>query len=440
MKRLFAVMTAVLMVVGAVHATGVRPPHPNPGDININNSSSASNVDNSILNVDNSANQVQDVYVVTGDSTSTSEGGDATAVADGGDARSDSISASSATINTSTVSKYDTRTEAPTVFPPYLPYWNHGGWGTIKAYFSNGPNRDDRVYERTFDPNEPTDIRQLRGVLESIPYDGPIEAVGGFLNSVGAVFCGVDNFHHGRGFEIANALVRERRPDRRPLLVFIDTNVNTNLLRKAGYAYVGKVSIEGNVNRNWDQVYDAAVAETLPWNVDILLISGGMKGVTVGSTAAFPGVGGAYSQSNYAISMFGSASSGVTEGKGKATLSAEGYRFSPDALNKRQIPESFYRRIRASVSAAPVPGYGSMERAHTATPGPTYRRQEYSRVEMAPPAAPRPSKRAIIRASAAQRPATSTTKKNVTGVEISRRLWEVAGFDDDEMVDYVIIR
>jgi hypothetical protein len=412
MKRLLAVMTAVMMIAGTALATG-RPtpkPHPKPvpNDINVINNNYSSS--------------------------------DATAVSSGGDAKSDSFSNSNATVNTHSVSKYNTRTEAPTVFPPYLPYWNHGGWGTIKAYFSNGPNKDDRVYERTFDPNEPRDIRQLRGVLESIPYDGPIEAVGGFLNSVGAVFCGVDNFHHGRGFEIANALVRERRRNRRPLLVFIDTNVDTNLLRRAGYAYVGKVSIEGNVNRNWDQVYDAAVAETLPWNVDILLISGGMKGVTVGSTGAFPGVGGAYGQSNYAISMFGSASEGITEGKGKATLSAEGYRFSPAALNRRQIPESFYQRIRASVSAAPGPDYGRMGRAQIEAPAATYRPQEYSIVEMAPPAAPRPSKRAIIRASAAQRPATSTTKKNVAGVEISRKLWEVAGFDDDEMVDYVIIR
>ena len=412
MKKLLAVMTAVLMTAGTALATGRRipkpVPKPRPDDTNIINNNYSSS--------------------------------DATAIGSGGDAKSDSFSNSSATINTHSVSRYDTRTQAPTVFPPYLPYWNHGGWGTVKAYFSNGPNRDNRVYERTFDPENPTDIRQLRGVLQSLPYDGPIEAVGGFLNTIGAVLCGIDNFHHGRGFEIANALVRERRPDRKPLLVFIDTNVDTNLLRKAGYAYVGKVSIEGNVDRNWDQVYDAAVAETLPWNVDILLISGGMKGVTVGSTSAMPGAGGAYSQSNYAISLFGSVSTGITEGKGKATVSAEGYRFSPEALNRRQIPESFYQRIRASVSAAPAPDYGSMGRAQIESPAATYRQQEYSIVEMAPLAPARPSKRAIIRASAAQRPATSTTRKNVTGVEISRRLWEVAGFDDDEMVDYVIIR
>jgi len=417
MKRLLAVMIAVLVVLGTVHAnTQVRcepipkpnpKPQPQPGDINISNNSSSSSSSYS-------------------------------------DATSDSFSSSKATINTSTVSNYDTRTEAPTVFPPYLPYWNHGGWGTIKAYFSNGPSKDDRVYERRFDPGNSTDMKELRGVLQSLPYDGPIEFVGGFLNTVGAVFCGIDNYHHGRGFEIANSLVRQRRRSGKPLVVFIDTNVDTNLLRKAGYAYAGKVSIEGNVNRNWDQVYDAAVAETLPWDVDILLVSGGMKGVTVGSTGAFPGAGGAYSQSNYAISMFGSVSQGITEGKGKATLSAEGYRFSPEALNRTRVPQSLYNRIRASVNAAPAPAptptYRSMEQARITAPRAMRSQQEFAPVQMAPSASLSPSKRAIIRASAAQKPVTPTIKKNVAGVEVSRKLWEMAEFDKDEMVEYVIIR
>jgi hypothetical protein len=418
MKRLLAVMIMVLMVVGIAHATGVRPPKPDPKP---------------------HPNPKPDDIKIVNDNVNISES-DASAFAIGGDARSKSASNSKATINNSSVTNYDTRTNAPTVFPPYLPYWNHGGWGTIKAYFSNGPNKDDRVYERTFNPENPTDTRQLRGVLRSLPYDGPIEAVGGLLNSVGAALCGVDNFHHGRGFEIANSLVRERRRNGKPLLVFIDTNVDTNQLRKAGYAYMGKVSIEGNTNRNWDQVYDAAVAETLPWDVDILLVSGGMKGVTVGSTSAFPGAGGAYSQSNHAISLFGSVSNGVTEGKGKATLSAEGYRFSPAALKRRQIPESFYDRIRATISAAPRPTYRNMEQAHITTPRELQAPQQYSRVEIAPSAPVSQSRRAVIRATAAQKPATPKVKKNLAGVEISRKLWEVANFDDDELVEYVIIR
>ncbi|MHC4426676.1 MAG: hypothetical protein ACYSYV_11350 [Planctomycetota bacterium] len=308
---------------------------------------------------------------------------------------------SSASVNATVISDYETRTPPLSVFPPYLPYWNHGGWGTIKAYFPNGPNNDNQVYEQTFDPDNPGDMKQLRGVLESLSYDGPLETLGGILNGIGVIFCGPDNYHHGRGFEVASSLVRDRRPKGTPLLVFIDSNVDTNLLRKAGYAYVGKVSLEGNVNRNWDQVYDAAVAEALPWDVDILLVSGGMKGVTVGSNIAFPGAGGAYSQANYSVSLFGSVSSGITEGKGKAVVSAAGYRFWPEVVNRRSVPQSFYDRIQASVRPRPE-----------AT-------QEHVEVVQEVPCA--------------------TSKENTCGVRVSPRLWKMAAFDEHQMVQYVIV-
>ncbi|MBN1806416.1 MAG: hypothetical protein JW837_14300 [Sedimentisphaerales bacterium] len=270
-------------------------------------------------------------------------------VSSGGDSSSSSFSNSNSSISTTSISNYEARTPPVTTFPPYLPYWNHGGWGTIKAYFPNGPNNDDQVYERVFNPDNPNDIRELKGVLESLPYENPLGILGGLLNGVGTVFGGPDNFHHGRGFEIASSLIRTRRPEGKPLLVFIDSNVDTDILRNSGYAYVGKVSLEGNVDRNWDHVYEAAVAEALPWNVDILLISGGMKGVTTGSNLSFPGAGGAYSQANYSISMFGSVSSGITEGKGKAVVSAAGYRYCPAAATRRRIPQAFYDRIQAQV-------------------------------------------------------------------------------------------
>jgi len=420
MKRLIAVLLPVLMIVGGAHATGGVPPKP-PG--------------NTIVKVNNNIDttQVQKVSVV-----STSEGGDATSFAKGGSADSDSVAASNASVNTTSVSNYKARTPPLTVFPPYLPYWNHGGWGTIKAYFSNGPNNDNQVYERTFDPENPSDTQELRGVLEAIPYDGPLDVLGGVLNGVGAVFGGPDNYHHGRGFEIANSLVRDRRPGGTPLLVFIDTNVNTRLLKEAGYAYVGKVSLEGNVDRNWDQVYDAAVAETLPWDVDILLISGGMKGVTVGSNLAFPGAGGAYSQANYSLSMFGSVSSGITEGKGKAMVSAEGYRFRPEVINRRRIPQSFYDRINASVISRSGP---AQETVGVAPSYPsTARRRDPRSAAIGQRILAAESKRAAGRAEAERRARSATTKKNVQGVEISRQLWEMAEFDENEMVDYVILR
>jgi len=426
MKTLISAMTALLAIAGVAHATGGRTPDPPPGDtINIDNSVK----NRQTLTVEN--NPVQEVRVFGGDSISKAQGGDADA---------DSFSASSANISTTSISDYKTRMPPVTTFPPYLPYWNHGGWGTIKAYFSNGPNKDDHVYERTFDPENAEDKRELRGVLESLPHDGPIELLGGILNGVGALFCGPDNYHHGRGFEIANSLVRQRRSKGAPLLVFIDTNVDTNLLRRAGYAYVGKVSLEGNVNRNWDQVYDAAVAETLPWDVDILLISGGMKGVTVGSSGSFPGAGGAYGETNYSVSMFGSVSSGITEGKGKAVVSAEAYRFSPSTVNRTAIPQSFYDRIRAGASARSQPGPTHSNVQPTQRIWAPETRREVGRAEVATRAPIASNNGAVPRARTFQQAPTSTRKKNIVGVEVSRRCWEIAGFDKDDMVDYVIIR
>jgi hypothetical protein len=283
-----------------------------------------------------------DVDTSQSQSVSVTSGGDS-------DSSSKSSSDSKSIINSTEISNYKTRTPPITTFPPYLPYWNHGGWGTIKAYFPNGPNSDDQVYERIFDPRNSNDMRGLKSVLESLPYDKPLNIFGGILNGLGTVFGGPDNYHHGRGFEIASSLVRKRRTNGKALLVFIDSNVDTKLLKEAGYVYVGKVSLEGNVDRNWDHVYDAAVAETLPWDVDILLISGGMKGVTVGSNTSFPGAGGAYSQANYSISMFGGVSSGITEGKGKAIISAAGYRYSPVAAHRRRIPQAFYDKFRVKI-------------------------------------------------------------------------------------------
>lgn len=383
MKRVIVLLAPVLIVATSVYATGGTVP-PSPPD----------NVNNTTVKVDNDVDvrQEQSVSVDSGNASS----------------NSDSASVSGASVNMSSVSNYETRTAPLTVFPPYLPYWNHGGWGTIKAYFPNGPSEDNQVYEQTFDPDDPDDMRMLRGVLESIAHDGPLELMGGILNGVGAVFGGPDNYHHGRGFEISNSLVRCRRPGGKPLLVFIDSNVDTAVLHEAGYAYVGKVSLEGRVERSWDQVYDAAIAEALPWNVDILLVSGGMRGVTVGSTLSFPGAAGGYSQANYSISLFGSASGGITEGKGKAVLCATGYRYWPEAVRKRKIPQSFYNRIQASYKPAP------QQR-------PT--EQWRPRQDSAPPAVREaPAKEHAIVIPPAQH------KNEYYGVEVSRELLNMAGF------------
>ncbi len=400
MKRFISVLIPVLMIAGAAYS-----------QVGIENEIDIS--------------QDQNVSLIGGgDSSSTAEGGDASSSAYGGSSKSDASSSSGASINTTTISNYKTRTEPLTVFPSNLPYWNHGGWGTVKAYFPNGPNNDEQIYERAYDPNNEEDMKELRGVLESLSYESPLGVFGGLLNGIGVVFGGPDNYHHGRGFEIASSLVRTRRPDRKPLLVFIDTNVDTNLLRNAGYAYVGKVSLEGKVNRNWDQVYDAAVAEALPWDVDILLISGGMKGVTVGSNLSFPGAAGAYSQANYSISLFGSISSGVTEGKGKAILSAQGYRYWPEAAQRRRIPQAFYDRIRAQLA----PQFCE----------PVEQSQKCVDVSRQTVPTPIPQKQSSV--GAARRTVPVPRREQAPGVEISRELYDMAGFSEDQRVEYLTVK
>ena len=389
MKRLITVLIPVLMVTAGAYATGGTPA-PDPADTQIG-------IENNI-----NTSQNQNVSLIGGGDSSS------TASAYGGSSKSDAASSSGASISTTSVSNYEARTPPLSVFPPYLPYWNHGGWGTVKAYFPNGPNSNETIYERAFDPENCDDMRDLRGVIEALSYEGPLESIGGLLNGVGVVFGGPDNYHHGRGFEISSSLVRTRRPDDKPLLVFIDTNVDTNLLRKAGYAYVGKVSLEGKIDRNWDQVYNAAVAETLPWDVDILLISGGMKGVTVGSNLSFPGAAGAYSQANYSISLFGSVSSGITEGKGKALVSAEAYRFWPKAVDSRRIPQAFYDRIRAQLM--PVPSDTRLTE-------------------------PRPSG-----VGAARQAAPATGKRRAPGVEISQELYDLAGFNENQRIENLTVK
>ncbi len=424
MKRLLTVLVPVAVLVASTHAygTGSKPPQ-GQGD--------------TIVTVDNSVqtNQNQQVSVVGGgdaDATSLS-------VSEGGDASSDSSSNSNASISTSSVSNYQARTQPLDVFPAYLPYWNHGGWGTVKGYFPNGPSVDDAVYEQTFDPDSPEDMKMLRGVLTSLSYEGPLETIGGILNGVGAVFGGPDNYHHGRGFEISNALTRQRRPQGKPLLVFIDSNVDTRLLRQAGYVYVGSVSLEGKVDRNWDQVYDAAVAEALPWDVDVLLISGGMKGVTVGSNIAFPGAAGAYSQANYSISLLGSVSSGITEGKGKAVVSAAGYRFWPELANRRRIPQSFYDSIRAQVvsqsqpavprrNQAPLPQPAGPKRKQLPVREPLSIPETISSREYLPSSQTRPERPKPVKKTPPPVMANTAGRRSFYGVKVSQELIELAGF------------
>ncbi len=375
------------------------------------------------------------------------------ASASGGDSQSDSASASNSTANvslsTSSTSNVQARTPPLTTFPPYLPYWTHGGWGTVKAYFPNGPTANDQIYETTFDPNNPTDMRELRSVLRALPHKGLLEVAGGMLNDVAVVLFGKpDTYFHGRGLDIANSVVRDRRPEGKPLLVFIDSNVDMNLLGEEGYAYIGKVSVEADPDRNWDQAYKAAVAEALLWDVDILLISGGMKGVTTGTNVTFPSAAAGYSQVNYSLSLMGSKATGITEGKGKAILSGEAYRYLPQMMERRRIPAALYERIRVRSSPCPV---GEAAPAPMSEPVSAESERKVVAAIVASGSAgtsagsTRRAASAVtpVRVQAAapsQRITRAPSSYHGPGVTMSRELFELAGFPEDQQVGYVSVR
>jgi hypothetical protein len=378
--------------------------------------------------VQTTTTQVQNTQAIANgyaDSTSNSSaislsgGGsaDSWSVSEGG--WSDSDSSAILVLDTTSISNYKSRVAPLTTYPPYLPMWQHGGWGTIKAYFANGPTSHDKVYERTFDPESEVDIREIKGILKSLPYSGALEMLGGFLNGVGTWFGGPSRYHHGRGFDIANSVIRDRRPEGKPLLVFIDSYVDAQLLEEAGYAYVGRMSLEGNYKRNWDHVYNAAVAEALPWDVDVLLISGGMKGVTVGATTSVSG-GGGYSQSNYSLSLLPGTSRGVTEGVGEAVMSATAYRFCPEMLERRRIPQSLYDRIRVRPQAAAVDLEGQMPAAmpRSSAAAPAARAQDQEGRVVGPDA----------------------TGQTRPGIRMRQELYDMAGFAPGHTVDHVRVR
>lgn len=366
-------------------------------------------------NVQANPSQVQNTQAIGGGNAVSSSTSDAIAWAGGGSAYSEGATSGSSSIlvfSPTTNSNYKSRTPPLTTYPPYLPMWNHGGWGTIKAYFANGPTNNDKVYERVYDPMNEDDIREVRGILRSLPYTGPIKFLGGLWNGVQTLFGGPNQYHHGRGFDIANGLVRDRRPEGKPLLVFIDSYIDPLRLEQEGYAYVGRISLEGSPDRNWDQVYNAAVAEALPWDVDILLISGGMKGVTVGATTSISG-GGGYSQTNYSLSLLGGKSKGVTEGKGEAVMSVTGYRYCPEMIERRRIPASLYDRIRVRPQVAAT--------VTTTTPIPAGGETVLTTVTTTPSQGT-----TVLTLEEEHVPVSETAPQGATGVDVSQDMYRMA--------------
>jgi len=324
------------------------------------------------------------------------------ASADGGD------SSAGAYINyaPSSTANYKTRVPPLGFVPPYLPMWQHGGWGTTQGYFPNGPTTDDRAYERMFDPEAKEDIQMLKQLLRSAPYANGFKAIGG-------LFTPALKTHRLRGFSVANALIRDERPEGKRFMIMIDNDVDRNLLMKAGYAYVGKISVEGKSTRNWDQCYGAIIAETIPWDVDIILLSGGMKGVTIGQNVSFGG-GGGYSQPSYSLSLFGSKSSGVTEGKGKPLLGAECYRYNPQLNAVRNNPRQFYQMLQV--------------RYANNAPAPQTQPQSVTTAAIMPTAAASPG---------VQTKQTQSQTKQYPSVSVNAELMDMAGVKPMPYIDYV---
>jgi hypothetical protein len=243
------------------------------------------------------------------------------------------------------------------------------------------------------------------------------------------------------------------------LLVFIDSNVDVNLLGEEGYAYVGKVSVEADPDRNWDQGYKAVVAETLLWDVDILLISGGMKGVTTGSTTTFPSAAGGYSQANYSLSLMGGKTKGITEGQGKAMLSGEAYRYAPQTIERRRIPAALYDRIRCrpqlaatgdAVCAPARPEAAESRRPETSRPtddltvqairGSWARSPRFENGTLAASHAAPAACAPVRAATGARRVEPRQPAQSGPGITMSQELFDMAGFSNDQQVAYVSIR
>lgn len=414
MKRLSAALIAIVLTGAAAHGETASSTN---GSYYMN------------TNVQTNPSQVQNTQAIGGGNAVSSATSDSIAWASGGSAYSEGATSGSSSIlvfSPVSNSNYKSRTPPLTTYPPYLPVWNHGGWGTIKAYFPNGPTNNDRVYERVFDPTNEEDMQEVRGILRSLPYTSPVKLLGGIVKGVATLFGGPDRSHHGRGFDIANGVIRDRRPEGKPLLVFIDSYIDPVRLEDEGYAYVGRLSLEGDAARNWDQVYNATVAEALPWDVDILLISGGMKGVTVGATTSLSG-GGGYSQTNYSLSLLGGKTTGVTEGKGEAVMSATAYRYCPEKIERRRIPASLYDRIRVRPQvAAAASQTTTASQATTATT--TTTTTTAAATVSAPAASARPRSEEISFGVAVEEryvPAPET-RRSTTGVDVNQDLYRMA--------------
>jgi hypothetical protein len=370
-------------------------------------------------------------------SNSVSEGGSgigySTSVSEGGVGWSDSDSNASLSLSTTSISNVEPKTQPLTTYHPYLPIWQHAGWGTVQGYFPNGPTIDDQSsYQRLFAPSDESDMHELKGILGRLGYEGPLEWLGGVINNVGQLFGGPDLDHRGRGFDVTNSLDPVRRPDGKDMFVLIDSYVDRNRLKEMGYVYVGNIGVEGKTNRDWRHNYFVMIAEAVPYDVDILLVSGGMKGVTVGSNVSVSS-GGGVGRPDFSVSLFGGVSEGITEGKGEPVTSAAAYRYCPEKLKKYERVQEFLAKVRKrpeSGTAQAVPNQSApaarVAPAAVAKAAPVPPVAEAEPDDESEPAAPQRVVAAPPEENAAVVYPAGTP--GGPGIRMSQELWDMAGY------------
>ena len=270
-------------------------------------------------------------YSEGGDSDATSiavsEGGEGGQGGAGGQSSAGAGASADNTINTTSISNYEVKTPPLPVPAPYLPFAQHGGWGVIETFFQNGPNGDLAAYAQKFNPSDKQQMKELRNISNKGLIEGLISLFG-------------DN-----KIKITESLVKTPRKEGKVLRTIPGVIGAREKLQEAGYISVGKIGCRGTLDHNWDHVYLASVEEALKWDIDIILVDGGMKGVTIMKNGTFPGIAGAYGQANYSISALGVTADGITEASGRPVLSAEAYRYDPITLEKRRVSREFYNRI-----------------------------------------------------------------------------------------------
>jgi hypothetical protein len=144
--------------------------------------------------------------------------------------------------------------------------------------------------------------------------------------------------------------------------------------------------------------------------------------------------------------MFGAVSSGITEGKGKAVVSAAGYRYCPALARRRRIPKAFYEKFHAKFYKRPAQEPAEKP-AHRPVQGPEQIpvqevEQMPAPVIINPVLEQKAPQSKVSPEGAEEAPATFPAKRRcyIPGVEMSQQLYDMAGFGLHQRVHNVTIK